>query len=135
MACTNYLSGKDGTLSLGGVEIGHIRNFNVDTTANIDAFATTSTGGWTGATSGVLSAGGTFEFVGTTDMTSTPIDTGDCIAGVFTPITGGTYTGSIVISGEAMPVDVAAGGTVVWSYTYVNDGPFVKGGVIAKSGS
>ena len=135
MACLNYMSSNNGTMSINGDIVGYIKSFNVDTSVNMDQFATNTTGGWTAAVAGAKSASGTFSYAGNDDMTSTPVDVGDCVEGVFTVTTGSTYTGSITISTEGVPVGIENGSHIVWEFGWVNDGPLVKTGNIVKSGS
>jgi hypothetical protein len=136
MACT-YLSGKDGTVYLSGAEVAHMRNFNVDASVNIDAFNTNSTSGWNARVPGVKDATGTFEWVLPVGFTSTPLDVGDCVAGQFhVDGTGSNYwSGRIVIESEGVPVDVTAGGAIVFSYGWGSDGALTKNGGLVKSGS
>jgi len=136
MACT-YVSGKDGTVYLEGAEVSHMRNFNVDSSVNIDAFATNATGGWNDRTPGVKDATGTLEWVLPVGFTSTPLDVGDCIQGQFhVDGTGNNYySGKIVIESEGVPVDVTAGGAIVYSYGWGNAGVLTKNGGLVRSGS
>ncbi len=55
------LSGKDGTVTVGGAEITPVLDWRMRTAANMALFGANDTGGWKGGVSGVKTASGSFN--------------------------------------------------------------------------
>jgi hypothetical protein len=55
------LSGKDGTLTVGGAEETPILDWRLRTSANMGKFAANDTGGWKGGVAGVKDSSGSFN--------------------------------------------------------------------------
>ncbi len=55
------LSGKDGTVTVGGAEITPVLDWTMRTAANIALFGANDTSGWKGGVSGVKTATGSFN--------------------------------------------------------------------------
>jgi hypothetical protein len=55
------LSGKDGTITVGGAEIVPVIDWRLRTSANMSKFGANDTGGWKGGVSGVKDSSGSFN--------------------------------------------------------------------------
>ncbi len=57
----SVISGKDGTLTVGGAEITPVLDWRLETFATISKYGANSTGGWKGGKSGVKDSNGSFN--------------------------------------------------------------------------
>lgn len=55
------MSGKDGTLTVGGAEVTPVTDWRLETSANISKFGANDTSGWKAGVSGVKDSSGSFN--------------------------------------------------------------------------
>jgi len=132
-----YLSGKNGTLKLGGNAVAHIRNWTIDDTSNNPTFATNATSCAKTRIAGVKDSTGTFEYVIDDGAGSVPLVSGSTATAQF-HIDGtdsNYYECGIIIDSAGNGADINDGGEVVVTYNWGGTSVLQYNGLVTASGS
>ncbi len=127
------LSGKNGTLRLGGAEVLHLTFWQIEKTAANRAYAANDTGGAKRRVAGVKDCAGRLE-VKATDAAKVPVAEGDAVALALHADDSGEnyYELSAVVDSVRVEVDVSEGKPVAYGIRFSADGPVAAHGVLEK---
>ncbi len=130
------LSGKDGTLYLGAVEVTPVSNWRLAITSFNPDYAANDTGGWKQRAAGVKDCSGSFE-VKAEDDGNCPVEEGDAISlKLHVDATGSNYYAvPAIVDRIEVDVDVNRGRIVAFAIDFSGNGAITTYGVVAKSGA
>jgi len=127
------ISGKEGTLYLGGTQVTPVRNWTVDEDGNLKEYAANDTDGWVRQVAGVFKASGTF-LVAADDECHCPVSKGSSYVAQFhfDGTVGNYYNGRIAIASIGVDDDINDGEIVNYAITWRSDGPMTEVGMPAE---
>jgi hypothetical protein len=127
------LSGKNGTLFLGGSEITPVSNWKLVATSNNPDYAANDTGGWKKRVAGVRDASGSFE-IKAADNQHCPVEEGDApTLNLHLDNTGNNYYEvPAIIDKISVDVNISKGEIVAYVVDFSGNGPVVRYGVAGK---
>jgi len=117
------LSGKDGKVEIGGTELAHIHSWQLTTSSNNPARATSGTSGWKTRTAGVKDSSGSISFT---------LDDADPITDDFDE--GSAVTLKLYLDDTRFYTVPAIIDEIAWDDVDINDGEFI-GGTASFSGT
>jgi hypothetical protein len=127
------LSGKDGTLYLGGDEVVPLSNWKLITTSSNPAYVANDTGGWKKRAVGVQDSAGSFEIKAAADQ-HCPLQEGDAAAlKLHLDRTGDNYYDvPAIIDRIRVDVDINQGGLIAYVVEFSGNGAIMRHGIAAK---
>ena len=127
------LSGKNGTLRLGGAEVLRVTFWQIEKTAANRAYAANDTGGAKRRVSGVKDCFGRLE-IKATDTAKVPLSEGDLVAlALHADDSGQNYYGlSAVVDSLRVEVDISEGKPIAYGIRFSADGPVAAHGILEK---
>jgi hypothetical protein len=127
------LSGKDGTLRLGGAEVLQLTFWQIEKTAANRAYAANDTGGAKRRVSGAKDCTGRLE-VKATDAAKVPVAEGDVVALALHADASGDnyYELSAIVDSIRVEVDISEGKPVAYGIRFSADGPITAHGILRK---
>jgi hypothetical protein len=127
------LTGKDGTLRLGGTEVLQLVSWQIEKTAATKAYAANDTRGARGRVAGVKDCAGRLE-IKATDSRKVPLAEGDTVAlALHADGSGQNYYGlSAIIDAVRVEVDISEGKPVAYLIRFSGNGPITAHGVLGK---
>jgi hypothetical protein len=127
------LTGKDGTLRLGGTEVLQLVSWQIEKTAATKAYAANDTRGARGRVAGVKDCAGRLE-IKATDSRKVPLAEGDTVAlALHADGSGQNYYGlSAIIDAVRVEVDISEGKPVSYLIRFSGNGPITAHGVLGK---
>ncbi|OHB67851.1 MAG: hypothetical protein A2V70_19910 [Planctomycetes bacterium RBG_13_63_9] len=130
------LSGKNGTLQIGGNEITPVSNWKLRVTGTQRAYVANDTGGWKRRAAGAKDCSGVFEVRATEDG-SCPVGEGDAVAlKLHVDRTGGNYCElDAFIDRIGVETDISEGGVVTLEIDFSGNGGVIRHGILACQGT
>ena len=127
------LTGKDGTLRLGGAEVLHLASWQIEKTAATRAYTANDTGGARARVAGVKDCTGRLE-IKATDSGKVPLAEGDVVALSLVADDSGRnyYELSAVIDAVRVEVDISDAKPVAYLVRFSGSGPITAHGVLGK---
>ena len=127
------LSGKDGTLRLGGAEVLHLTFWQIEKTAANKPYAANDTGGAKRRLSGAKDCTGRLE-VKATDSAKVPVAEGDTVALALHVDGSGDnyYELSAIVDSVRVEVNVSEGRPVAYGIRFSASGPITAHGILEK---
>lgn len=127
------LSGKDGTLKLGGAEVTPITHWKIEKTAASKAYSANDTGGARKRVPGAKDCSGRFE-IQATDSGNVPVEEGDAVTLQLHVDDSGEnyYEVPALVERIRAEVDISEGRTVAHVVTFSGNGPTTAHGMLQK---
>jgi hypothetical protein len=127
------LTGKDGTLRLGGAEILHLANWQIEKTAAAKTYTANDTGGARARVAGVKDCAGRLD-IKATGSGKVPLAEGDVVAlALHADDSGQNYYGlSAVIDAVRVEVDISDAKPIAYLVRFSGAGPITAHGVLSK---
>ncbi len=128
------LSGKNGTLNLGGAQVAPVSNWRLIVTSNNPNYAANDTGGWKQRAAGVRDSSGSFE-VKVNDSGHCPVAEGDSVALELQLDGSGNnyYAVAAIVDKIEVNVDISAGQIIAYLIDFSGNGPVTPYGVAAPA--
>lgn len=127
------ISGKNGTLFIGGSAAYPCSNWTIDLDGNLKEYAANNTAGWVRQVCGVRKASGTF-LMRADDDCHCPVSEGSSYVAQFHMDAGGDYyNGRIAIASIGVDVDINDGEIVNYVVNWNSDGPITEVGMPAEA--
>ncbi len=129
----SLLTGKDGTLRLGGAEVLHLANWQIEKTAATKTYTANDTGGARARLASAKDSSGRLE-IKATDSGHLPLAEGDVVALALHADGSGQnyYALSAVINSVRVEVDIANAKPVAYIIHFSGNGPIAAHGVLSK---
>ena len=129
----SVLSGKDGTLEIGGAVLLRLASWQIEKTSANRAYAANDTGGAKRRVAGVKDCTGRLE-VKAADSGKAPVAEGDIVAlALHADGSGDNYYGlSAIVDSIRVEVDISDGKPVAYLIRFSGNGPISAHGVLGK---
>lgn len=127
------LSGKNGTLRIGGSDVFHVSRWQIEKRAQNRAYSANDTGGARRRVAGVRDCGGSLE-IKATDATPIPVSEGDLVdLALHADATGENCYGlSAVVDAVRTEVDISDGSPVAYAIEFSGNGPIAAHGILDR---
>jgi hypothetical protein len=127
------LSGKDGTLHLGGREVALIADWRLTTVNHSREYVANDTGGWTKRAGGVRDASGSLEIKAADDR-QCPVEEGDAVLlSLHLDGSGANFCEvPAIIDRIRVDVDIGHGEIVAYAVDFSGNGPIIRHGIAAR---
>jgi hypothetical protein len=129
----SLLTGKDGTLRLGGTEVLYLANWQIEKTAAAKTYTANDTGGARARVASARDASGRLE-IKATDSGHVPLAEGDTVALTLHADASGQnyYELSAVIDAVRVEVDISNAKPIAYLIHFSASGPITAHGVLGK---